>query len=424
MPAGTAVGYAVVVSVDITSARRDCKLFVRPGPTRAMTASRFYLDHNATSPLRPAVAAACANAMTAYGNPYSIHREGRTARAAIETARSRVAALAGVEAGRVVFTSGGTEGNAMALRPGALRDMAGRPVRRLLAGAGEHASVLHGHGFASGDVGIVPLDSAGRVKLAALAESLRDDIPTLVSIQAANSETGCLQPIAEIAALTKASGGALHVDAVQAAGRIPLDAVSDGIAAMTVSSHKLGGPMGIGALIVAPDREGRELALIRGGGQERGRRAGTPNVAAIVGFGLAADIARQERSSEMVRLGALRDAAERGVRRLAGGCIVFCEVAARLPNTLAFAVPRLKAETALMALDLAGIAVSSGSACSSGKVGASHVLAAMGVPDDIAAGAIRVSFGWTSSETDLARFLEAFEIMLHRLYETRQARAA
>lgn len=383
---------------------------------------RIYLDHNATSPLRPEVTQRL-RSLVGVGNPSSVHQEGRAARALVEMARAQVAAFAGMVPEGVVFTSGGSEANAMALRPGALRCRDGRPVRRLLVGATEHPSVRDGQDFGENHAEI-RVDFGGRIELRDLAARLRaSDVPTLVSIQVANSETGVVQPIREIAEIVREAGAVLHTDAVQAAGKrvvlanLPVDA-------MTLSAHKLGGPMGVGALVVAPERIGPEAALIRGGGQQKGLRAGTENVPAIVGFGLACELAARDLAKEADRLVALRDAAERGVRRAAADAVIFGAGACRLPNTLAFAVPGLRAETALIALDLAGIAVSSGSACSSGKVGKSHVLAAMGVADGLREGALRVSFGWNSTDRDVERFLEAFASLTQRLHERRPPRAA
>ena len=361
---------------------------------------------------------------SAVGNASSVHAEGRRARALVETARARVAALAGAAADRIVFTSGGSEANATVLRPGALRCPDGRSVERLLVGATEHASVLDGHGFGPAAVPI-RVDGRGRIDRDDLAARLRaSDAATLVSIQAANSETGVIQPLAAIAPVVRAAGAVLHVDAVQAAGRLPLAFDEAGIDAMSLSSHKLGGPMGVGALVLAPQRVGPRVTLIAGGGQQRGLRAGSENVPGIAGFGLACEIAARDLPDEAPRLCGLRDAAERIVRRLAPDVAIFGAGACRLPNTLAFAVPGLRADTALMALDLAGLAVSSGSACSSGKVGKSHVLAAMGMADGLLAGALRLSFGWDSTEEDVRRFGEAFASVLQRLYERRPPHAA
>lgn len=387
-----------------------------------MTGVRTYLDHNATSPLRLAARAACERAF-GLANPSSVHAEGREARAVVEAARRQVARLAGARPEEVVFTSGGTEANNVALRPGSLLTPDRRPVRRLVVGAGEHASALLGHGFPDGQVAEAPIDGSGRTDLDRLAALLRGEEPTLISIQLANSETGAIQPIAEIAARARAAGAGFHVDAVQGPGRLRIDLRDLGADALTLSAHKAGGPKGVGALIVRQDRVGPDFGLVRGGGQERGLRGGTENVSAIVGFGVAAEIAGAEPAGEAARLRSLRDGAEAAVLRLAPA-VVFARDTERLPNTLAFAIPGVRAETLLIGLDLAGVAVSSGSACSSGKVGRSHVLAAMGVPDDIAAGAIRVSFGWNSTHEDVGRFAEAFETVVQRLYEKPRARAA
>ena len=389
-----------------------------------MVLDRAYLDHNATSPLRPEAAAAMA-AVAGCGNASSIHEEGRRARAALERGRAQVSALAGASPGDVIFTAGGTEANASVLRPGALLAPDGSPVERLVASATEHASVLSGHGFRADAVEIVGVDGAGRVRLDHLADLLAvDGRPAVVSVQVANSETGVVQPIVEVARVARTHGAAVHADAVQAAGRLPLDMAALGIDALTLSAHKLGGPMGVGALVVASARRGPAAPLIRGGGQENGWRSGTENVPGIVGFGAAAEVAAQDLGEVAARLRGFRDAASAVVRGLAPDAVIFGDGAERLPNTLCFAIPGLKAETALIALDLSGIAVSSGSACSSGKVGRSHVLAAMGAARDVSAGAIRLSFGWPSAARDVERFAEGLETVLRRLYETGRARAA
>lgn len=388
-----------------------------------MSAPRAYLDHNATAPVRPEVVDGCVAAM-ALANASSVHREGRQARAAIETARGRVARLVGAGSASVTFTSGGTEANNLVLRPGFLLTPSGRPVERLIVGATEHPSVLSGHSFPGDCVLLVEVGPDGVIDADALQAALAaSDRAALVSVQAANSETGVLQPWSDIAAFCAAADAAFHGDAVQVAGRLPIAMTQDGFDALTISGHKLGGLPGAGALLVAPGRRGPADAMLRGGSQERGERAGTENVPAIVGSGIAADCALRGLQGEVGRLAVLRDEAIAVVRSIAPGATIFGEAARRLPNTLAFAVPGLRAETALMALDLAGIAVSSGSACTSGKVGRSHVLAAMGVPATLAAGAIRVSLGWNSTGADLARFREAFETLLQRLYD-RERRAA
>lgn len=389
-----------------------------------MSIDRIYLDHNATAPMRPEVVAAYADAIGRVGNPSSVHGEGRRARAAIEAARARVAALVGAREGEVIFTSGGTEANNTALRPGALLTLDGEPVRRLLVGATEHASVLSGHGFAGSEAEIVRVEPSGLLDLDDLALRLRSGGPALVSVQMANSETGIVQPLRAVSDLAHEAGSVLHADAVQAAGRMPTDMRALGIDALTLSAHKIGGPMGAGAIVVASGRTGPARAFVSGGGQESSRRGGTENVPACVGFGLAAEMAGRDLACEAPRLRALRDEGEKGIRRLAPDAVVFGGAVKRLPNTLSFAVPGIRAETALMALDLAGIALSSGSACSSGKVGRSHVLAAMEVADDLARGALRVSFGWNTVAEDVRRFLAAFEIVLQRLYQPDWARAA
>ncbi|TDR88234.1 cysteine desulfurase family protein [Enterovirga rhinocerotis] len=389
-----------------------------------MNHTRTYLDHNATSPLRPEAVKAAAS-LGFVGNPSSIHAEGRRARALVESARARIAAQLGAAPGEVILTSGASEANATVLRPGSLRALDGRPVERLLIGGTEHASILGGHRFPSDAVSLVRVDSLGRVD----AEDLRarlsvSDVPTLVTIQIANGETGVIQPIREIAALVHEAGAVLHADAAQAFGRMPLDMAAIGVDAMSVSGHKLGGPAGIGALVLLAERVGPEAALLHGGGQQNGFRAGTENVLGIAGFAAASEAALANLAQDGTRLIALRDAAERVVRRRTPDAVVFGAGAPRLSNTLCFAVPGMKAETALMAFDLAGIAVSSGAACSSGKVGRSHVLAAMGVPEGLASGAIRLSFGWTSKQQDVERFEEAFASVLQRLYDRRPSAAA
>jgi cysteine desulfurase len=382
--------------------------------------SRTYLDYNATSPLKPEVKAAFVRALDITGNPSSVHSEGRSARGEIEKAREQVAALVGGLPRNVVFTSGGTEANNLVLNPVFGRPGAG-PGLKLLVGSTEHPSVLQGHRFAPDSVILIPVDREGVIDLNWLRANVSGE--TLVSIQVANSETGALQPLREAADIVHAAGGLIHADAVQAAGKVPLNMTELGIDALTLSAHKIGGPKGIGALVLGS--EGLELGerLLRGGGQERRRRAGTENVPAIVAFGAAAALAVSDLLQERVRLSALRDEAEATVRRLAPDAVVFCTGTERLPNTLAFAIPGLKAETALIGFDLAGIALSSGSACSSGKVKRSHVLDAMGIAPDLAEGALRVSLGWSTTREDVFRFAEACEKVLGNLYKRRASAA-
>jgi cysteine desulfurase len=367
--------------------------------------SHAYFDWNATAPLRTEAKAAVAAALEVTGNPSSVHAAGRAARRLVEEAREQVAALVGATPREVVFTSGGTEANALALSP-ALGET-------LLVSAIEHPSVRSGGRFAK--VKDVPVTGAGVVDLAALDSLLKGRNRPLVSLMLANNETGVIQPILDAAALVHAAGGLLHVDAVQAPGRIACDFKVLGADLMTVSSHKIGGPQGVGALIV---RDGLALdVLIRGGGQERGARAGTENVAGIAGFGAAAEAVRQGWAAEAARMEALRDEIEAGIKVVAPKAVIFGAEVPRLPNTTLFTVPGMKAETAVIAFDLEGVAVSSGSACSSGKVAPSHVLAAMGVGREVARGAIRVSFGHATTSEHVGTVLKAWEKLANRLYK-------
>ncbi len=366
---------------------------------------RAYLDWNATAPLRPQARAAMDAALDLAGNPSSVHAEGRAARRVIEHARAQVAALVGVESAQVTFTSGGTEANALALTPTIEFGRDKTPRDRLLVSAIEHPSVLSGGRFAQAER--VPVEPPGVVSLEALKEALARGGRALVSIMLANNETGVVQPIFQAAQIVHEAGGLLHVDAVQGPGRIAVDFNALGADLMTLSAHKLGGPKGVGALV---RRGGIHFPdpLIRGGGQERGSRAGTENVAAIAGFGAAAAEAGQSWQADSVRIVALRDRLEAWLRAATPGVVVFGESASRLPNTTLFAVPGLKAETAVIAFDLEGVAVSSGSACSSGKVEPSHVLAAMNVEEGLGRGAVRLSLGCTSGETELECFQSAW----------------
>jgi cysteine desulfurase len=335
----------------------------------------------------------------------------------VETAREAVAALVGADARNVIFTSGGTEANALALSPAIERLGRKEPFGRLLISAIEHPSVRSGGRFAQDSVEEIGVTGDGVVDLADLARRLNEPGrgPALVSIMHANNETGVVQPIAAAADLVHAAAGVLHVDAVQTAGRIPCDIAALGADLVTISSHKIGGPQGAGALVKASEALHFADPLIKGGGQERGSRAGTENVAAIAGFGAAAREAADGLAAERKRVSALRERLEAGLREIATETVVFGAAAERLPNTTLFAVPGQKAETALIALDLAGIAASSGSACSSGKVTASHVLRATGVAPGLAAGAVRLSLGRTTAETDVEGLLIAWRKLLSRL---------
>lgn len=384
-----------------------------------MTAARAYLDHNATTPVRPEVVEAVTRALLLPGNPSSVHGEGRAARGAVEHAREQVAALVGARPAHVVFTSGGTEANAAVLSPGLMdcdggRDCVRVPAALLLFGATEHACVRQGHRFPAASAEAVPVDGNGVVDLAWLDARLarfasnHPGARALVSIHLANNETGVVQPVGAAAEIVHRHGGLLHSDAVQAAGKIAIDITALGADVLTLSAHKLGGPKGVGAIVF---RTGAlELAdkLLRGGGQERGWRAGTENLPGIVGFGAAAAIAKDALAGEAARLSDLRDRLERGLVALCREAVIFGAGAPRLPNTSAFATPGLKAETALIRLDLAGVALSSGSACSSGKVKRSHVLDAMKIDPAMSEGALRASLGWTTCEADIDLFLAAY----------------
>lgn len=428
-------GYSTAQGCEFKHFVPDALTKARLGATGIVIASaRAYLDHNATTPVRPEVADAMARALTMPGNPSSVHAEGRAARATLERAREQVAALVGAKASNVVFTSGGTEANATVLSPGLMdcdggRDCVRTPASLLLHGATEHPCVRDGHRFPVAAAETIPVDADGLADLAWLADRLErfaSEHPgarALVSLHLANNETGVIQPIAAVAAITRRFGALLHSDAVQAAGKIAIDIEALGVDVITLSAHKIGGPKGVGAIVF---RTGAlELAdkPLRGGGQERGWRAGTENLPGIVGFGAAAEVARDALASEAERLAALRDQLEEGLLALAPETVIFGRAAPRLPNTSNFATAGLTAETTLIKLDLAGVALSSGSACSSGKVKRSHVLTAMGVDPAMSAGALRASLGWTTSGAEIDQFLAAYAKAL-AAQPDRSARAA
>lgn len=367
--------------------------------------SRAYLDWNATTPLRAEARSAMLAALDLAGNPSSVHAEGREARRLVEEARAALAAAVGAQPRNVVFTSAGTEANALALSPG-LRGPSGGPAERLLVSAVEHASVLAGGRFPADRIGLIQVTRSGVVDLEHLKLQLKDGPPALASIMAANNETGALQPVAEAASIVHAAGGLLHVDAIQALGKIPFDINAVGADLATFAAHKIGGPKGVGALVMREGIGGLDPVL-RGGGQELGRRAGTENVAGIAGFGAAVKAALQALPEDVKRMATLRDRLENGLRGIAGATI-FADDVERLPNTVLFTAPGLKAETAVIGFDLEGIAASSGSACSSGKVQPSHVLSAMGYDPVVAQGAVRLSLGWSTEPEDINRALEAW----------------
>jgi cysteine desulfurase len=373
---------------------------------------RIYLDWNATTPLRPEARAAMAAAWDLTGNPSSVHAEGRHARSLVEEARSAVAGAVGAAPRNVVFTSGGTEANALALTPG-LRTASGQSVQKLVMSAIEHASVLPGGRYTREAISTVGVTSSGVIDLNQLRGVLATGPPALVSVMAANNETGALQPVSEVAQIVHAAGGLLHVDSIQALGKIHFDINEVGADMVTLSAHKIGGPKGVGALVLAEGLAGLE-PLLRGGGQELGRRAGTENVAGIAGFGAAVKVATAARVSDAARLEGLRNRLETGLRQ-APDILVFSADVPRLPNTTLFTVPGLKAETAVIGFDLAGVAVSSGSACSSGKVQPSHVLEAMGFGPKLAQGAVRLSLGWSTQEADIDLCLKAWRTLANTL---------
>ena len=377
-----------------------------------MAEGPVYLDWNATAPLRPEARAAVLAALDQPANPSSVHGFGRKARLMAEQARARVAALAGTEARRVVFTSGGTEANNLALR--FFREQAGG--KSLIVSAIEHDSVLRPARASGLPVIEVPAGPDGVVPLAALAEALdrapKDASgPALIALMLANNETGAIQKVAEATRLAHEHGALLLCDAVQAAGKIPVDMAALACDFLTLSAHKLGGPSGVGALVLRDDWTPAPLLL--GGGQERGMRAGTENLPGIAGFGAAAEAALKA-LPDMGRVGALRDRMQAALLAASPESPVYGSQADRLPNTLCIGMPGVPAETQVMALDLAGVAVSAGSACSSGKVTPSHVLTGMGLPEQAAREAIRLSLGWATTEQDVDRAAEAWTALRQR----------
>jgi cysteine desulfurase len=382
---------------------------------RQLMAARVYLDWNASAPLRPEAREACAVALDLIGNPSSVHGEGRAARHVVEQAREQVAALAGADPRNVIFTSGGTEANAFALTSFIELGRERRPLDRLLISAIEHPSVRAGGRFEPNQIEEIPVGVDGVVDLVALEQTLVSGGRALVSIMAANNETGVIQPIAGAAQIVHQHGSVLHVDSVQAAGRRPLDINVLGADLLTLSAHKLGGAKGAGAMIRRDEALHLPDPLIKGGGQERGARAGTENVAAIAAFGAAATATKTNLAAEVRHMSALRERLESGLRAHSPDAVVFGSGAERLPNTTLVAVAGAKAETLVIGFDLDGVAVSSGAACSSGKVAPSRVLAAMGVPAELARGAIRISTGPATTTAEIDRFLEVWKKLVQRL---------
>lgn len=372
-----------------------------------MPQAPLYLDYNATAPLRPEAREAMLAALAEPGNPSSIHAFGRRARAVKEAARAQIAALVGAEPAEILFTSGGTEANNLAL--------ARAPAASLIVSALEHDSVLapaHALARVGGKpVYTLPALPSGLVDLAALERLLAEaPKPALVALMLANNETGAIQPVAEAQALVRAAGGLLLVDAIQAAGKLALNFSGLQADMISLSAHKLGGPTGIGALVLRGDLAIEALQL--GGGQELGRRAGTENLAGIAGFGAAAEAAGRD-LGHMAAIAAWRDSFEAAVRAAAADAVIHAGGVARLPNTSCIGMPGVAAELQVMAFDLAGLAVSAGSACSSGKMKPSHVLSAMGCSEAAAREAVRFSFGWNSAPDHAGQAAEAW-IALYR----------
>jgi cysteine desulfurase len=374
-----------------------------------------YLDYNATAPVRPEAAEAVACALRIGGNPSSVHANGRLARAAVEKARAEVAALVGVKPGSVTFTSGGTEANALAVQSAVAAGS-----KRLIVGAADHPSLIEGASATGVWTELWPVDGDGVADLGWLRERLgawkAADGRPFVALSLANGETGVIQPASEIAAMVHEAGGWLHLDAVQAAGKIAVDFSGLGADTMALSAHKLGGPQGVGALVA-----GTRATVARrqfGGGQESGRRAGTENVPGIAGFGAAASAAMLRDLPRMAAMSVWRDGLAARVKD--AGAVVLGEGAEQLPQTLCFAAPGFGSELQVMNLDLAGVMVSAGSACSSGKVKASPVVEAMGRAD-LAPYSLRVSGGWASTAADWTRcgdvWVEAYARTLSRKRE-------
>lgn len=388
-----------------------------------MERQRIYFDANASAPLLEPARQAMLSTLALTGNPSSVHAQGRQGRAAIETARAEIAALAGAGPDQVIFTSGATEAAVTALTPRLLSGSKTIAASRLYVGASEHPCVLSGGRFEAGDVSVLPVDANGVIDLAAMERSLSNHDRAagrpFVALMLANNETGVIHPVCEAAAIARRHDAVIFCDAVQAAGRIAIDIQALGVDMLALSAHKMGGPLGVGALVLA-DEALRPVPLLTGGGQEKSRRAGTENVAAIAGFGVAAAAALHH-LEEAERIGDLRRRLEAGIRHVAPDTVIFGAAAERLANTVLFAVPGVNAETAVIAFDLEGIAVSSGSACSSGKVGDSHVLAAMGVSPDLHRGGIRMSLAPSASAAETEHVVEAWKRIYARLSDRRAA---
>lgn len=371
-----------------------------------MSDQRVYLDHNATSPLRPEAVEAVRTTLEIAGNPSSVHADGRAARRIVEEARRGVATLVGAAPANVVFTSSGSEGAATLLAPG-FQARGRAPATRLIVSAVEHSCVLSGGRFPAADVTICPVDSDGVVDLEALSRLLdADRRPALVALMAANNETGAIQPVAEAARVAHAHGGAIVCDAVQAVGKGAADLTALGVDALFLSGHKLGAPQGVGAIALAP--ETTLVPLMRGGAQENRNRAGTENLLGIAGLGAVARALALQGPHDIDRISTLRGFLEGSIRSICPTVVILSGSRPRLPNTSALLCPTWAGETAVIAFDLAGVSIATGSACASGKVAPSHVTRAMGLDPEAARSVIRISLGWSTSDRDVARFLEVF----------------
>jgi cysteine desulfurase len=376
---------------------------------------RIYLDHNATTPLDPTVAERMVRALTeTWGNASSVHHFGQQAKAALDEARSSVAALLNTDASEVVFTAGGTESDNIAIR-GAADALEPSGRRHLITSAIEHEAVLNtmkALARRGWRITTLPVESTGIVAPDRLREVITDDT-ALVSVMHANNEIGTIQPIAELAQIAHERGALMHTDAVQTAGKLPLDVQALGVDLLSLAGHKFYGPKGSGALWI---RRGLRLVTpLTGGRQERSRRAGTENVPALVGLGAAAEVARRKMAAEGPRLHALRDRLEAGILSRISGAERNGAAEPRVPNTSNISIERIESESVLIGLDLAGIAVSSGSACSSGTLEPSHVLKAMGVPHLRTLGSIRFSLGASNTEAEIDRVIEVLPPLVEKL---------
>ena len=393
---------------------------------------RVYFDYNASTPLLDVVKSAMAEGVEFFGNASSVHEHGRQMRGKIEEGREAVARLVGARSADVIFTSGGTEANNLALSPG----LFAKPLQasaRLFVSAIEHPSVLNGMRFEKDAISVIPVTPDGVVDLAWLERALFEGVadeeieegiapysrPVLVSVMAANNETGVIQPVQEIAALVHRAGGIFHSDCVQALGKMPVTFEALGADLISLSAHKVGGPQGVGALVLKDASIVLRDPLVAGGGQELKRRGGTENFLGIVGFGAAALALHEADEASLAAVLSLREELEAGILEISPDAVVFGQGAARLPHVCLFAVPGFSAETQVIQMDLNGVSLSSGSACSSGKVDRSHVLAAMGVADDLSFAALRLSLGQGNSVADVARFLDVWR----QIYERAKAAA-